>query len=240
MATPQMVRRPRRLASPMSLGGRPLLEQQHQPLYSAAALDNAALPNELNFFGYAKGQAVPGAGNASGGVSTLFHTNLESPNSLASPKVFTVTGLRVILPNIAFTTTAQTPELSDPSFGAAAVDSDIFEDLLSIMNSGSMRFRVGPKDYVHHPLFFFPGNTGIGGLASLGQDNATAATIGELDAQSPHFAGPYYALRTYPIVIATQQSFSASMSWIWATNPSLNDDRLLFVFADGVMSREVS
>ena len=240
-APPTMVRRPRRLTAPASLSGgsRPLLEQVHQPLYSAVALDNAVLPAELNFFTYAKGQAVPGAGNASGGTSTLYHTNLESPGALPQPKVFTVSGIRLFMPVIAFSA-AQTPALSDAAFGAAAANANLLLDLQAIVTAGVLRMFVGPKDYANHPAFFFPSNTGFAGLSAQSQDNGTAATTGELDQTLPHVVGAYWGMPVYPVVIASQQTFGAQISFTWATNPTMVNDRILFCFLDGVLSREVS
>ena len=236
----QLMQRPRRLPAPNSLGGRPILEQQHQFLYSACAIDNAAaIPAQLNFFGYAKGNTVSGAGNAVATVATLFHTNMDTPGALAQPKVFTVTGIRVFIPNIAFTVTANTPELVDPSFGAAAVDSDALEDLLLIQNSTVLRFFVGAKNYVNHPTFLAPANCGMAGVAALAQDNGTAATVGSLDASAPHMVGVYYDMPVYPVVIASQQAFGAQLLSFWSTNPTLNDDRLVYVFLDGLLGREV-
>jgi len=243
MVRSSAMNRPRRLAAPTSLGGRPLLEPQHQFLYSSVALANAALPSELNFFSYAKGGRVPGAGNASGADATLFHTNLETPGALAQPKVFTVSGIRVFLPDLAFVTTAgvlNTPTLSDSSVGTALADADLFEDLLLLAFSTVVQFNVGPKTYVSHPSFLLPSNTGIGGLAGAANDNGTAATLNQLDTTTAHLAGVYYGMPIYPVVIASQQSFGAKLLCQWTTNPSMNDLRLVFLFLDGILSREVS
>jgi hypothetical protein len=227
------------MAAPVELGGRPLLEQQHQYLYSSVSLANAALPSELNFFGYSKGQNVPGAGNFSAVPSTYFHTNMEGQGALPQPKVFTTTGIRVFMP-ITTSSGTNAPELSDPSFGAAAANNDALEDLLAIANSTVLRFTVGPKDYAHHPCFMFPANTGVAGLAALSQDNGTAATTGSLDTVIPHMVGRYFGLPVYPVVIASQQTFRVTLSARWAANPALNEGHLLFVFLDGLLGREVS
>lgn len=235
----QAQRATRRLLAPPQLSGRPMLENVNFPLYSAVALDNATIPAELQFFSYAKGQNVPGAGNGSATPSALFHTNMETPGALAQPKVFTCSGIRICLAPFALAA-SNAPELSDPSFAAAAADQDFFEDVQLFLWSTVLRFQVGPKVYAHHPSWFFPANVGIGGLAEMSHANGTAATTQQANATAPHCVGQYFGMPTYPVVIAAQQSFNVQISCTWATNPTLNEDRLVHVFLDGIMSREVS
>ena len=235
----QAQRGTRRLLAPPSLSGRPMLENVVFPLYSSVALDNTVIPAELNFFGYAKGQNVPGAGDGSATPSTLWHTNMETPGALAQPKVFTVSGIRICI--APFTIGASnSPALSDVSFGAGNIDQDLFEDVALFLWSTVLRFQVGPKVYAHHPSWFFPANVGIGGLSGVGTDNGTAATITQANCVAPHGVGKYFGLPTYPVVIAAQQSFSVQIGATWATNPTINEDRIVHVFLDGTMSREVS
>lgn len=229
----------RRLMAPPQLSGRPMLENVAFPLYSAAALDNATIPAELNFFGYAKGQNVPGAGDGSATPSTLWHTNMETPGALAQPKVFTVQGIRICMAPFAIGA-SNAPALSDVSFGNTNIDQDLFEDVLLFLWSTVLRFQVGPKVYAHHPSWFFPANVGIGGVAAVSSDNGTAANTAQLNATAVHCVGQYFGLPTYPVVIAAQQSFSVQIGCSWATNPTINEDRIVHVFLDGTMSREVS
>lgn len=214
-----------------------LIEPIEQPLYSSFALDNAALPQEANFFGYGVGDLVPGAGNAANQIATLFHTNLDRGGQLSRPKLFTATGVRFHLLPLAFTTAANTPELSDPSFAAAAADSDLFEDLLATFWSGFLRFTVGEKEYVNEPLWLCPANIGFDGLAAVSAGANAGAVMS--DVTLPNSIGVARSFDPYPILISSMQSFSMRIRWPWATNPSLNDDRLAVIILDGKLSREV-
>lgn len=214
-----------------------LLEAIEHPLYSSVGLDNAAIPQELTFFGYGVGDNVPGAGNAAGVAATKYHTNLDRGGSLARPKVFSATGIRFHLPLLAFTGASNTPSLSDPSFGAAAADNDLFEDLLAIFYSGHVSLEVGEKTYIDEPLFLMPSMVGFGGMASL----AVGANAGApfQDVTLPHTFGIERSFMPYPILISSQQSFTLRLRFPWATNITLNDDRLLVAILDGKLGREV-
>lgn len=211
-----------------------------QPLYSSAGLDNAALPGELSFFQYGLGQLVPGAGNAAGVSAKLIHTNMTVGGQLAAPKKFRCDGVRVSMMPIAFTATANTPALSDPSFGTAAQDSELLEDLLLLVNSCFLQVKIGEKFYANHPLSLFPANQGFGGLAAVSNDNAGATAVNMLDVVLPHTVGNGLNFRVYPFLIEAQQGIQVSMRSPWATPPSLNDDRLVTVWLSGNLYREVS
>lgn len=239
----QFAKRMRRAYAPYSLSGRPLLENIVQPLYSTGAFDATTLPAELNLFQYAKGQAVPGAGDYSGGASTMWHTNMETPSSLAAPKVFTITGIRVHLSHLGADGT-NTPKLvtADLSTTVAAPSNVLaqVQDALKIFNAGVLKLTVGPKTYANHPCWFFPSNIGVGGLNDVSTDANGLASTFVRSVAATHQVGQYWDFYEYPVVIAAQQSFGVNISFTWATNPSLTADRALTVFLDGVMSREVA
>ena len=229
----------RRAYAPPQLSGRPLLENVVFPLYSSAGLDAAALPSEINLFQYAKGQPVPGAGNWGNQTATSWHTNMETPSSLAAPKVFTITGIRVhVSPLVA--AAANTPSLPAEDIVTASTALDQINDNLRIFNAGVLRVTVGPKVYANHPLFFFPSNIGVGGLNDIGQDNGTSATLNARATVATHQVGQYWDFDQYPVVVAAQQSFGVNIAFTWATNPTLGFARILTCFLDGILSREVS
>jgi hypothetical protein len=238
MTTPQngptLTRLPRRLAAPAELGATPRLEMIHQPLYSAGGIDNAALPNELLLFQYAIGGTVSGAGAAAVPNANLFHTNMETAGFLAAPKVHTTTGIRVVFAQLEAVATAV---LTDPSLGTTPENTDWADDLQGMLYSGFLRFAIGPKDYVRAPLFLVPGNTGIEGVSSMA---AGFATNNFMRVNVLHNVGRYYGLPQYPTLIASQQSFVASLNWRFATNYTVLDDHLIWVILDGILGREVS
>lgn len=234
--------RVRRAYAPSQLLGRPMLENIVQPLYSTAGINGgAALPAELNLFQYAKGQSVPGDGDYSGVSSTLWHTNMETPSSLAAPKVFTITGIRCHVSHLG-SGGSNRPTYETADLSTTATGPDIFqvEDVLKVFNSGVLRLTVGPKVYANHPLWFFPSNVGIGGLADVAIAKNDLASSTSRSVAATHQVGQYWDFFEYPVVIAAQQSFGVNISFTWATNPSPSKDRAVTVFLDGILSREVS
>jgi len=221
-----------------------LVEPIFQPLYSTFALDNAALPQEIQFFGYAVGGVVPGAGNFAGATAgvpaaTIWHTNLEIPNQLPAPKRFTIMGVRIFLPHFVSTGGAATPAKWDTEFGAAVTDGEALEDWLGILYSGHFRLRIGEKYYADCPLFNVPANTGFSGVAGISADNGSAATISSLEVLLPMHVGIGLCFPVYPVLIESAQSFGAVVTFPWATNVTLNDDRAIVCVLDGKLTREV-
>lgn len=212
-----------------------------QPLYSSVGLDNAALPQEVSFFSYALGQNVPGAGNAAGVPSRLFHTNMTSAGQLSKPKKFRCDGVRVVMRDLSFTATANTPAASDPTFSASATqDSDILEDLLLLTYSTFLQVKIGEKFYANHPTYWFPSNIGYRGLAAVSNDTVSASAVGNLDICLPHTEGLGMNFRVYPFLIEDSQAIQASLRCPLASPPSLNDDRLVTLVLTGTLLREVS
>ena len=229
---PNATIRPTRLVAPPQ--GRAQLELVHFPLYSAAALNAAALPRELNFFNYAQGSQVSGAGTGALNAATRFHTNMETANFLAAPKTFTVLQIRLVT---SLLNHAASPTLGDDSLMTATSHAQT-DDLL-LMQSMALRFFVGPKDYVQAPAFAVPGNAGLGGVAAASTHSTVAAFTGSR-LVALHTAGRVHDMSAWPVLIANQQSFGAQLSCQWGTNPSITGQRLVFVVLEGVLGREVS
>lgn len=235
MVTPALTKVPRRLAAPAELGATPKLEMIHQPLYSAAGIDNgAALPRTLLFFQYGIGAVVAGAGTGAVTGATFYHTNMETAGFLAAPKVFVIKGIRVIFAQLDVATAVTFP---DDTVGTTPEDTDWADDLAMMYYSGSFRIGVGPKDYVRCPLFLVPGNTGIEGVAAVA---GSWATNNFMRINFNHTVGKYYSLPDYPVLIASQQSFAAEIRWEFGTNYQTADDHLVWTVLDGVLGREVA
>lgn len=231
----EAVYKPRRLVTPAELAARAKLEMIHQPLYSTVALDAAAIPPSTTLFTYALGATVPGAGLGAV-ASSLFHTNMETAGFLAAPKIHIVQSLSV---HMNVLTAGPGPGLPDPSVEAASSDHELIEDLLTLNYATSLVFRVGPKTYVRHSNPFLPSNTGIEGIAAVTNFQQAAAAPQGLRILSGYTCGPPFTWPIYPVLIASQQSFSAELQ-AQATTEALNDPHWVTVYLDGVLGREVS
>lgn len=210
-----------------------------QPIYSSAGLNTGALPSELQFFNYARGQNVPGAGNFAGIASTVYNTNMDMAGQLGRPKKYRCDGLRVHLPSIAASGSG-VPALTDPSFAAAASqDDELLEDWLVIVYSTFLQLRIGEKYYANHPLWYMPSNTGFDGVAAVAQDNGTAATTANLSLGLYNGKGTSLGINLIPFLIEMQQTITCTLRCPW-TSPSLNDHHILFVYLTGNLYREVS
>ena len=146
MPAPQMKVRPRRFASPFA-GQRAKLEPIHQPLYSAYLFDAASAPNEALMFQYAVGGTV--ASNiATATNATQLHTNIPAAGFLPTPKIFLVTGMRIVPVEL---TSALIDPIDDTAAESVAAitwtgeDSNLLEDLLRIIYGSYIRFFVGKK-----------------------------------------------------------------------------------------------
>lgn len=223
--------RPTRLVAPPQ--GRSLLEMLHWPMYSAVALNAAAIPRSVQFFTYSLGQTVSGAGTGAV-VATRFHTSMETPSFLAAPKTFTVEGVRLHMPPLAY---AASPTVQD-TVGAAIAADLAFDDLMLLVGSSAFRFSVGPKDYVQGPLFALPGCYGVSGIGATSISSTNAASIFQRRT-AVHSSGREFRMRTWPVLIANQQQFAAELLNQWTTNPTLAGQRLLFCILDGLLGREV-
>lgn len=215
-----------------------------QPLYSTVGYDAAILPFQRNFFTYRTGDNVPGAGNAAGNPSTLWHTNMEIGGALAMPKKFRCDGVSVTMPPLTFEGGADVPNFgsgtNEPGFsGAATADSELLEDILVFVYSSYMRLRIGQKNYAEHPLMFFPHNIGAAGLCAVDVDRVSAAGIGHLDVTIPNTVGLGIQFGLWPFLVMPQQAIVCEITTPWGTNPPLNRARAVQVFLHGNYHREV-
>lgn len=216
-----------------------------QPIYSTVGYDAAAIPAERIFFGYAKGQNVPGAGNAAGIPSTFWHTNMTVAGQLEAPRKFRCDGICVYMPPLTFGGGSGIPSFgagtADPGFSAAATaDSELLEDWLLFLHSCLLRVKVGTKSYCEHPLHHFPANVGVDGLAAVDVDRVSAAADQHLDVTIPHSKGNGIAFSTWPFLIMPQQSFFGAILCPWPVPPALQEPRAITVRLDGNLHREIS
>lgn len=215
--------------------GRAALELVQFPLYSAVSLAAAAVPSQISFFNYALGQNVTSSGTTAI-QATRFHTNLETANFLSAPKVFTVHQVRLVIGQASYSTS---PATEDTTPASTVSSSLLFSDLMKL-ESMAFRFFVGPKDYVQSPAWAISQNTSIGGISTqaLEGNNATAASVSTV---APQVCGRSWSIKTWPVLIANQQSFGAELvnSFV-KTDLSLDAIRLVWCVLEGVLGREVS
>jgi hypothetical protein len=224
--------RERRFFSPLPAFQRAKLEPIHQPLYSAGALDAAALPRELTVFQYAIGGTVAGAG-AGAVLANLWHTNMVAQGLLPSPKLFQVQGIRVVFSQVNAVGTG----LLDPTYSANPENTDAEDDYKLFHYGGCIKFFVGVKDYYTGPLFLVPGNTGIDGFAAM----AIGGTVqGFMRDNKAHSAGKACLFPQFPILIPSQQNFNVSLQWLQATPATMIDTHMFWVVLDGIYGREVA
>lgn len=240
--------RPSRMVAPPQ--GRAALELVQFPLYSAASLDAAAVPSQISFFNYALGQTVSSNQTLNVPQANRFHTNMETSNFLSAPKTFTVQQIRIVIGQASYSTNpaVQANGQAAATASALATSSTLFNDTLTL---GSMAFRffVGPKDYCNAPLWAVAGNTGLGGTASVSVANNLAVAAGPPQesgirsnvVSTPYYCGKSWTIRTWPVLLANQQSFGAELTnQFTKTNLTLGAVRLVFVVLEGVLGREVS
>lgn len=228
--------RPSRMIAPPQ--GRAALELVQFPMYSCAILDaSASLPRQIGFFNYAIGQAV--STNATSSVNaTRFDTSMETANFLAAPKTFTVEQIRIVISQTSYASNA--PAATSNNTSAAATPSPILNDI-QLIGSGAFRFFVGPKDYVQTPLWAVSANAGVSGVADV-SISSTASAYGGLIATTPYVCGRPWTIKTWPVLIANQQSFGAEIlsQFAQAAGNQLSAVRRVWCVLEGVLGREVS
>lgn len=242
-APPQMRAAARRFRSPIDTMRRAKLEPIHQPLYSCYLFDNAQVPSSALFFNYGVGGQVA-TNQTSPPNATEIHTNMVSAGFLPSPKMFLVTGIRVIPVEIDATFTDVLADtggatLAGPTFTGS--DVTLLEDLVRIVYGSVFKFFVGTKNYLTNPTWNVPGNTGIQGEAmnTVNGGMTPTAPISLQKVQTFHSAGRYFALPAFPTMIVPQQNFNATLEFPQTTRPTIGTDRAVYVVLDGILGREV-
>ncbi len=223
---------PSRNRGPAPQLGEPLIEVITQPMYSCVSFDSTTLPVTRRCFNFSVGQPVPGAieGGGVAETATLYHTNMDVSGQLSTPKVFEVTGIRFVVSNLNETGSA------GPPHPATASDPLLLEDLLRMNNGLVLDFTVGQKNYAEGPVWMFPGNCGVGGMASAGIADTTATE--QYTIESGQGAGMPWQMAPYTIFIPSQQTFFVDLNAPGATTPTLSVARLAWVVLMGRLGRE--
>jgi len=240
---PRMRAAPRRFVSPIQTMRQAKLEPIHQPLYSCFIFDNVQVPSSALFFNYAVGGQVA-TNLAAPPASTEIHTNMVSAGFLPSPKMFLVTGIRVIPIELDATFTdllSDTGAATNAGPTFTGQDVAVLEDLLRIVYGSVFKFFVGTKNYLTNPTWNVPANTGVQGDASQlyggGSTPIAASTVQRLTTY--HSAGRYFSLPAFPTMIVPQQNFNTTLEFPQTTRPTIGTDRAVYTVLDGVLGREV-
>lgn len=240
---PQMRAAARRFRSPIDTMRRAKLEPIHQPLYSCYVFDNTTAPAQAQFFTYGVGGTVA-TNLATAPQATELHTNMTVGVFLPSPKMFLVTGIRVVPVEIDATFTDVLADSAGTTFAGPTFtgsDSSLLEDLIRILYGSVFKFFVGTKNYLTNPTWNVPANTGVQGEANAiyggGATPIAASVVQRL--QTFHGAGRYFALPAFPTMIVPQQNFNCTLEFPQTTRPTISADRAVYAVLDGVLGREV-
>lgn len=242
-AVPQMRKAARRFASPIDNMRRAKLEPIHQPLYSCYVFDATTAPSSALFFGYGVGGQVA-TNQATPPAATELHTNMVTPNFLPSPKMFLVTGLRIIPVEVDGTFTTVLAGTGGSTFAGptfVTATNNVLQDLLKLVYCSVFKFFVGTKNYLTNPAWNVPANTGIQGESSQvyggGATPTAPSVVRELS--TFHGAGRYFALPAFPTMIVPQQNFNATMEFPQSSRPTIGAARAVYAVLDGILGREV-
>ena len=163
---------------------------------------------EWNFFATPRGQ----------GGKTYFHTNLPTAGTLPVPKSHLVDGFRFV----------------PTSYKA---DAKQVPDMRQLMwNQTWFAFIVGSlKSYLTIPLWYLPAGVGIPGFADQA-GSTTASAIVQVSNGAPVHQN-YFGIRSHPILIPSQQTFSATVN-ADAALATMTESMRCWVFLEGVHGRE--
>lgn len=214
-----------------------VIEPFVHPLWSACALDAAVIPAEVPFFTYGIGQPVAGAGP--GAVNaTEIHTNIRTPSRLSTPKIALITGFSLVVPQLNAVLLALKQATEGTSETATA--SVLVEDLQRILYGTVFQFEVGAlKDYYTAPSWNVPGNVGVEGVVAT--DVNALATQGpfQTNLTSVQGMGQFQELYQSPILIPSEQEFSAKLITRQAAPPVIALATLVYCVLPAIQGREV-
>lgn len=156
-------------------------------------------------------QVYPAAGAAvmkffqvqESGSKTRSSTNMTLAGQIPQPEIFLATGIYVDFVSGA--------KLVNGAQATATAVADWAQDMLAVMYSGNLEFRIGTKDYASGaPLAFFPPPYHFEMHAAL-SDATTAAAALLTVASSSAICGDTYAIS--PTEIPAGQNFQVTLNW---------------------------
>ena len=157
---------------------------------------------------------VPRGQNA----KTTWHTNMDTSAQLSVPKSHLVDGFRLV-----------------PTGKTISANQLIYMREL-LWNQAWCRFVIGAlKSYLEIPAWYIPAGVGIPGFSDTG-GLTTAATQQQVSNSSPIF-GNYLSIRTHPILLPSQQTFSFTYN-LDAVLTLITATTYMWVVLEGVNGRE--
>jgi hypothetical protein len=153
------------------------------PLFSSYLVPAGNIPSEMVFFSYGVGDQLPGA--SAGTLARNYHTNMDRGGQLAAPRHQLITGVRVYIsplqwssaaaPSMALPTgfSANTPENSTDFNDVTGTPANAFlqenavRDIQMLLNACVLTVEHQGKLIVEQPLWTVPGNYGAAGIATL-------------------------------------------------------------------------
>lgn len=197
-------------------------EKVKQTLYDSDTYPAAGTTN-IRFFTTPRGQQG----------KTTEDTNLDLAGQLPTNQLFLVQSVELLfLPNFAYATGDRIAE-----FGAQQAQ-EIINDLYQFRKAGSLRFRIGSKDYLEEaPLHKFPSKTKIDVCGSALADSSTGAADAQSRIGYAQAAGRPYLLDP-PLLLIENQNFSLELAWSNGVQalPSGTDAKVFCIF-DGMLFR---
>jgi len=163
---------------------------------------------EFRFFSVARGS----------GGKTHWHTNMDTSAQLAVPKSHLVDGFRLV------------------PYGLTASANQLADMRQLLWNQAWIKFTIGGlKDYLVVPAWYLPSGVGIPGFSDQG--GLTTATAYQQVSNGAPIFGNYFSIRSHPILIPSQQTFSFAYN-VDAALASLSTATNMWVVLEGVNGRE--
>jgi hypothetical protein len=156
--------------------------------------------------------------------ANLSLSNMELAGQLASPKSFLVRAIRV---------KPLTPYFVTLDNAAAAIQLGAIDDMNNLINTGTLSFTIGQKNYGQWPLWMLPSG---GGAVAINAGAAVANTtqLANNGIQDPRSV---YSL-TKPILIAPQINFNIVLTWPAAVTLNSGTQNIVVVL-DGDLIRPI-
>lgn len=162
---------------------------------------------EFKFFSTPRGQSS----------KTTWHTNLDTAGSLPNPKTHVVDGIRVVPTQL--------------------ITSSMLADYRQLLwNQTWFELTIGGlKPYLQVPLWYLPAGFGLPGFSDSG--GLTSVTAYAQVSNGAPIMGNFFGIRSHPILLPSQQTFSATIHADSALSSMSQAIRTWVVF-EGLSGRE--